>query len=55
MILAVAICETCPHNEVEMMIQVLMNLYDTRPALMRLLKTLVERELAATGISNICQ
>ncbi|KAF4620069.1 hypothetical protein D9613_004830 [Agrocybe pediades] len=47
-ILAMTICEVCPPSEVDMMISVLMNIYDTRPALMKLLKAMIEREVAHT-------
>jgi hypothetical protein len=44
-----AICETCPPAEVEMMISVLLNLFDTRGTLMTLLKHMIDREISHTG------
>ncbi|KAH7931340.1 hypothetical protein BV22DRAFT_1124264 [Leucogyrophana mollusca] len=49
MILAMVICECCPAGEVDMMISVLMNLFDTRASLMALLKTMIDREIAHTA------
>ncbi|KAJ6460124.1 hypothetical protein C8R47DRAFT_1161242 [Mycena vitilis] len=48
MVLVMAICETCPPAEVEMMISVLLNLFDTRGSLMTLLKHMIDREIAHT-------
>ncbi|EGO02251.1 hypothetical protein SERLA73DRAFT_166724 [Serpula lacrymans var. lacrymans S7.3] len=48
MILALVICECCPASEVDIMISVLMNLFDTRTSLMALLKTMIDREIAHT-------
>ncbi|KAJ6515229.1 hypothetical protein C8R45DRAFT_1049017 [Mycena sanguinolenta] len=48
MVLVMAICETCPPAEVEMMISVLLNLFDTRGTLMTLLKHMIDREIAHT-------
>ncbi|KAL4081516.1 hypothetical protein V8B97DRAFT_1923406 [Scleroderma yunnanense] len=48
MVLAMVICECCPPNEVDMMISVLMNIFDTRASLMALLKTMIDREIAHT-------
>ncbi|KAJ7265356.1 hypothetical protein B0H12DRAFT_1201035 [Mycena haematopus] len=48
MVLVMAICETCPPSEVEMMISVLLNLFDTRGTLMTLLKHMIDREIAHT-------
>lgn len=49
MVLAMTICETCPPSEVEMMISVLLNIFDSRPSLMNLIKLMIEREVAQTG------
>ncbi|KAG1752509.1 uncharacterized protein EDB91DRAFT_1102988 [Suillus paluster] len=48
MVLAMVICECCPANEVDMMISVLMNIFDTRASLVALLKTMIDREIAHT-------
>ncbi|KZT29450.1 hypothetical protein NEOLEDRAFT_1128208 [Neolentinus lepideus HHB14362 ss-1] len=47
-VLAVAMCETCPSSDAEVLIPVLFNLFDTRISLMSLLKTLIDREIAQT-------
>ncbi|PPQ78909.1 hypothetical protein CVT25_002369 [Psilocybe cyanescens] len=49
MVLAMTICETCPPGEVEMMISVLLNVFDSRSALMNLIKLMIEREVQQTG------
>lgn len=49
MTLVIAICETCPPAEVDGMISVLLNLFDTRASLMALIKLMIDRELARTG------
>jgi hypothetical protein len=49
MVLAMVICECCPASEVDMMISVLMNIFDTRASLVALLKTMIDREIAHTG------
>ncbi|GLB34218.1 putative GTPase-activator protein for Ras-like GTPases [Lyophyllum shimeji] len=48
MVLALTICEICPPSEVDMMISVLLNIFDTRASLMKLIKVMIEREVAAT-------
>ncbi|KAJ7034157.1 hypothetical protein C8F04DRAFT_582650 [Mycena alexandri] len=48
MVLVMAICETCPPAEVEIMISVMLNLFDTRGSLMTLLKHMIDREVAHT-------
>ncbi|KAG9027475.1 Ras GTPase activating protein ira2 [Tulasnella sp. JGI-2019a] len=49
MLLALAICETCPQNDVEDMINVILNIFDTRGTLVALLKTLIDREVTQTS------
>ncbi|KAG8905759.1 Ras GTPase activating protein ira2 [Tulasnella sp. 403] len=48
MLLALAICETCPQNDVDDMIGVLLNIFDTRGSLVALLKAMIDREVGAT-------
>ena len=50
MVLAMTICEICPASEVEMMIAVLLNVFDSRTSLLGLIKLMIEREVAQTGI-----
>jgi hypothetical protein len=49
MVLPMAICEICPASEGDIMISVLLNLFDTRASLMSLLKLMIDREIAHTG------
>lgn len=49
-VLALAICEICPPNEVDSMNAVLLNLFDTRSSLMGLLKTMIDNEIQKTGV-----
>jgi hypothetical protein len=53
MLLALAICEICPSSDVDVIISVLMNLYDTRTSLVNLLKAMIDREIAHTGLSAL--
>lgn len=56
MVLAMVICECCPPNEAELMVSVLMNIFDTRASLMALLKTMIDREIAHTSqVTFICR
>ena len=47
--LALAICEVCPASEVDSLISVMLNLFDTRSALMTLLKNMIDLEVSRTG------
>jgi neurofibromin 1 len=49
MVLAMTICEICPPSEVEIMISVLLNIFDSRASLLSLIKLMIEREVAQTG------
>lgn len=49
MVLAMAICEICPPSEVEIIVSVLLNVFDDRAHLMALLKLMIDREIAHTG------
>ncbi|THH13571.1 hypothetical protein EW146_g6666 [Bondarzewia mesenterica] len=46
--LVVAMCETCPPAEIDILIPVLLNVFDTRASLMSLMKTLLDREIDRT-------
>ena len=49
LMLAVAICETCPPDEADFIVPIMLNLFDTRALLLSLLKMLVDREIARAG------
>jgi len=49
LMLAVAICETCPPDESDFIVPIMLNLFDTRASLLSLLKMLVDREIAKAG------
>ena len=49
MVLAMTICEMCPPAEVEIMISVLLNIFDSRASLLSLIKLMIEREVSQTG------
>ncbi|KAI0089247.1 hypothetical protein BDY19DRAFT_1089227 [Irpex rosettiformis] len=46
--LALAMCSVCPPSEVDQMINVLLNMFDTRSSLMSLLKSMINREIRDT-------
>ncbi|TRM67484.1 hypothetical protein BD626DRAFT_544948 [Schizophyllum amplum] len=48
MALALAICEVCPAAEVETIINVLLDLFDTRESAVKLVKQIIDREIAST-------
>ncbi|KAJ4479043.1 hypothetical protein J3R30DRAFT_2708420 [Lentinula aciculospora] len=48
MTLVLAVCETCPPGEVDSMIAVLLNLFDSRASLIKLIKAMIDREVART-------
>ncbi|KAL1727572.1 hypothetical protein EV714DRAFT_253754 [Schizophyllum commune] len=48
MALAMAICEVCPAGEVDTIINVLLDLFDTREHALRLIKQIIDREIANT-------
>lgn len=52
--IAMAMCNVCPAHELENLIHVILNIFDTRKSLLRLLKALIDREVAqTTSESNI--
>ncbi|KAF7975643.1 hypothetical protein HWV62_9093 [Athelia sp. TMB] len=48
MLLALAICDICPSSDVDVIISLLMDLFDTRSSLVNLVKLMVDREIAHT-------
>ncbi|OBZ70421.1 Neurofibromin [Grifola frondosa] len=46
--LAMAICEICPPTEVDSIISVMLNIFDTRSSLLNLLKSMIDREISRT-------
>ena len=53
MTLVLAICETCPASEVDSMISVLLNLFDSRVSLLSLVKLMIDREVSRTGMRSL--
>lgn len=51
--LALAVCEICPANEVDVVIPVLLNVFDSRDSLLRLMKSAIDREVARTGTYGV--
>ncbi|KAH8096624.1 hypothetical protein BXZ70DRAFT_945419 [Cristinia sonorae] len=50
--LVLAICEVCPANEVNQIISVLLNVFDTRSSLMNLMKAMVDKEISRAESDN---
>ncbi|KAM6496242.1 hypothetical protein JOM56_008948 [Amanita muscaria] len=48
LMLALTICEVCPHSEVEIIVSVLLNLFDNRAMLTSLLKMMIQQEIDRT-------
>lgn len=53
LMLAVAICETCPADEADFIVPIMLNLFDTRTSLLGLLKMLVDREVTKAGALSL--
>jgi len=49
-LLALAICETCPVSEIDTMLPVMINIFDTRSGLLALLKSVIDKEVSRTGM-----
>lgn len=47
--LASIICEVCPPADVDLMISVLLNLFDNRTSLMKLMAVMIDQEIERTG------
>lgn len=47
-LLALAICETCPVSEIDVMLPVMINIFDTRTGLLALLKAVIDKEISRT-------
>jgi hypothetical protein len=52
-LLALAICETCPVSEIDVMLPVMINLFDTRAGLLALLKAVIDKEVGRTGLFSV--
>ncbi|OCH94514.1 hypothetical protein OBBRIDRAFT_722708 [Obba rivulosa] len=50
LILALTVCEICPAGEVDNMIAVLLNIFDTRSSLMGLLRMMIDLEVSRTDV-----
>jgi hypothetical protein len=50
MVVVMAICETLPAADIDVIMSVMMSLFDTRSSLMSLLKLMIDREIARTGV-----
>jgi neurofibromin 1 len=53
MLLALAICETCPVSEMEVMMPVMINIFDTKGSLLALLKATIDKEVSRSGTFSI--
>jgi neurofibromin 1 len=51
-LLALAICETCPVSEIDVMLPVMINIFDTRAGLLALLRAVIDKEVSRTGTSS---
>lgn len=49
-LLALAICETCPVSETDVMLPVMINIFETRSGLLALLKAVIDKEVSRTGM-----
>ncbi|KAH7343309.1 hypothetical protein B0J17DRAFT_171910 [Rhizoctonia solani] len=47
--IAMAMCNVCPSQEIDNLIHVILNIFDTRKSLLRLIKALIDREVAQTS------
>ncbi|KEP55513.1 RasGAP domain protein [Rhizoctonia solani 123E] len=47
--IAMAMCNVCPSHEIDNLIHVILNIFDTRKSLLRLMKALIDREVAQTS------
>ena len=48
-LLALAVAETTPVNEVELMLPVVINIFDSKSNLLALLKAVIEKEVTRSG------
>jgi hypothetical protein len=48
--IALSIIHVCPPNEIEALIPVLLRVFNTRHPLLELLKAMIDREVASTGM-----
>jgi len=52
-LLALAICETCPVSEIDVLLPVMINIFDTRAGLLALLKAVIDKEVGRTGTFSV--
>jgi hypothetical protein len=55
MLLALAICETCPVSDIEVMIPVMINIFDTKASLLALLKATIDKEVSRCGSFSLIE